>query len=216
MKKLLIFGILVVFVAVVVAALPSREDTQICNEDCKLEYNEAVSECGNLQTDCLENCEGKHCRNTCFKEKKVCLKEAREKRQLCTLTCKRGFSGCEDGAYEFKETFTEGCDVCECNVNGRVTCKREPYCNKNVSISAESCEANGGFYYPICKGPYFSVVCSQQNLCLCGGNAEWTCGEGQECFYDFVSPLKKKGSIKGFRDLLGRPLGDVGVCAVNN
>ena len=108
--------------------------------------------------------------------------------------------------------FPRGCDVCKCERDGDVSCKREPFCNLNVSVEEDFCSSSGGFYYRICNGPYFDIVCSKNKYCICGGLINYQCGEGYECLYDFVSPNKRTMTIEGFKDLLGRDLGLIGVC----
>jgi hypothetical protein len=150
-----------------------------------------------------------------MKNKTKCIRDLGTYNHDCLEECSSILKpkGCLDNTIKIGEVFTEGCNICECKINGKISCKKEEFCNMNVSVEENSCVQAGGLYQQLCNGPYFDIVCSAQNFCICGGNFNYTCPQNNICLKDFISPNKRLTTITGWKTLSGVALGDIGVCA---
>lgn len=193
-----------------------NHDVASCKKDCITVKKLSLEICNTAYTQCRNICENNSCRSICSQQKLNCVKNSSSSFLVCRKACNdiNIFEGCLNNTYKKGEPFVNGCDKCVCNINKKVSCVRDAYCNKNVSIGMEECTQAGGLYQGICNGPYFDVFCSRQKLCICQGNSNYTCPSNYQCLTDFVSPNKRiSHTIAGWRDLLGKPLGDIGICA---
>jgi len=218
---LFMFSIFLLFLFLPIAfalSAEQREEYNTCKTNC-LEIKNAEKEiCTSNYLSCRSSCQSNYtCSSSCIKTKSECMREVNKDHNSCQKVCREILvPKCLNGTYNAGETFVSGCDVCKCNTNGKVSCKKEAFCNKNTSVSEEECKPHG-LYYPLCNGPYFDIVCSQEKFCLCSGFSNYSCPNNHECLKDFISPNKRtQNTIIGFKDLLGRPLGDIGVCVKGN
>lgn len=216
MKKeaAIIFAIILLSPLALAMVQTEKEQYRACNADCTAVKRTAQDTCKEQFLECKEDCEDNKCVSTCSKQRNLCLKEANQEHKNCKNSCKPLLAKkCTVGenTYIAGEEFQDGCDICECKTTGKISCKKESFCNKDPQISQQLCEESGGFYQALCNGPYFHMSCSQNKYCQCGGTYEYTCPENYECLTEFVPP-KIGNYVPGYRNLLGQPLGDVGVC----
>ncbi len=178
----------------------SRNAIKICNDDykaCRIKCNEEKKACLDATQQkfhsCLENCSSRWCSRDCTKQrikerkecsKSECLLDCRDKRGNCTETAKANFSSCK-----------ESCEV-------------SPF-----EITEEECENASGFFYRLCNGPYFDIVCSKESYCICDGKANYTCPMNYTCNHDIEEFLPRKTQApEVYKDLIGHNLGDIGIC----
>lgn len=205
-----LFLVLVLFATGVLAA--DNSETAQCRNDCVVARDGGLNFCALEFSDCKASCSGSVCARECSRNYNLCKKNFVSDYKMCTKLCLGADLRCLNGTFERNEKFAQGCDVCKCNAQGKITCSREPFCNRNVTISSTSCAQGGGFFERICNGPYFDIVCSQKKYCICAGNAGYSCPADYDCLMDFVSPNKRSHTIDGWKTLLGVPLGEIGVC----
>lgn len=210
---------LIIFLAVFVLSLTlvyaaGGFDLKGCKNDCRAVQKSELGLCKENYNECKSECSDRDCRAACSQTRSTCLKDANAAYKSCKDGCvAESMPKCLDGNYSYGETFAQGCDICECKARGKVNCKKEAFCNLNVTVDEGECAESGGFYQALCNGPYFGIVCSQQEFCLCGGNANFSCPAEHSCLKDFVSP-NKRTSVVGWKTLRGELLGDVGVCGI--
>lgn len=210
----MIFILSVIVSIILISANEIRDCKTVCVSDKKLDKDN----CSSLYSSCKDNCNKERlCMNSCVKEKTTCLKQASSNFLKCSKKCM--YIGknitCLNGKYNAGETFLEGCRVCECQYNSRVSCKKTDFCNFNEVLNDKTvCETNNGLYQQLCNGPYFDIVCSQSNFCLCDGNNNYSCPKNYYCLHDFSLSLTRRGyTIAGWKTLLGVQLGNIGICA---
>jgi hypothetical protein len=206
-----------------------KEDYNICTDNqkeirdqCKVSCtdNKCISQCNkDYNNNKKQLCTYSECRKSCSTTYKDCRKtlanDYKECRNSCPYVALDDNIICE-GGYKPKDTFAQGCDICQCNYNGKITCEKTDYCHfTEPEIEQTDCEEAGGFYYRLCKGPYFGVACSKDYFCICEGDNKYTCPQDNTCVKNFIPPKIKENTLPGWRDLLGNPLGDIGVCAPN-
>jgi len=156
------------------------------------------------------------CLNKCNKEKINCLKLVNSDYSKCSKKC--AYLGknitCLGGKYNAGDVFLDSCQICECGYNSRVSCKKTDFCNFNEFLNDSSkCESNNGLFQQLCNGPYFDIVCSHDNYCLCSGFDNYSCPENYYCLHNFSLSLTRRGyTIAGWKTLLGVQLGDIGIC----
>ena len=217
MKKRIALLIIGLFVAVGFVFLVSASESKICREECINNKNLEREKCYSHYESCKEECTDRKCIRLCYNENKDCLKKSKDEYLKCSKKC--AYIGkntsCMNGKYKAGETFLSGCQICECNYNKRISCKKTDFCNfKEVLKDKNQCESSNGLYQQLCNGPYFDIVCSKDNFCLCDGNNDYGCPENYLCLHDFNPSLTRRGyTIAGWKDLLGFPLGDIGICA---
>ena len=208
----------ILIIPVLSSAITNQGDIiRACKQNCVQTHKSALAECSTNYIGCKQSCGmNRTCSNICYQEKTACIRTANKEKNSCQTQCLLiGRPTCLNGTYNQSQIFTQGCDICECKFNGVVSCKREPFCNKNTSITEQSCTQVGGLYTQLCNGPYFDIVCSQNKFCLCKGNNNYTCPASSECLTDFISPNRRTHTIGGWKTLLGKPLGQIGICAFN-
>lgn len=215
MKKILmalVFSVLVLTLVSNISAV-SYSEIRECKLDCRADYSDARDVCTDEYGNCASECgSDRSCKTSCLIERNDCRREASSEYRSCSSDCSKD-PECLLGNHEVGEKFPMGCEECSCNSRGKLRCKTDNFCNRDVEIEQDFCEDNGGFFSRLCKGPYFGVVCSQASFCMCGGINEYTCAENYDCLTDFIAPIRTNYKISGFRDLLGMELGDIGLCA---
>ncbi len=206
--------VLLLLPLITAATQEERNQYQLCRSNClddkKISQDLCKSDFSECKTLCISN---RTCSSNCVKERINCLKQANSEHVSCQKQCKAIIAPkCLDGTYNLGDTFTSGCQICECKANGKISCKKDAFCNKNASVSESSCLQAGGLYSPLCNGPYFDLLCTQQNFCLCEGTNNYSCPLNYECMKSFVSPNKRTHTINGWKDVIGLSLGDIGIC----
>jgi hypothetical protein len=179
--------------------------------EVRRELNRCNYQCARTYVQGKRACSISDCRRQCATEKRDCVTGARDDYKGCCQACdESGFDHitCQDGAYTAGTVLLRGCDTCTCGYDGELNCKESPTCNYDVSITEEEC--TGGLFQPLCAGPYFRLRCSREKYCLCGGDAGYTCPENSVCLHEFKAKIPP--TLKGYRDKLGQPLGDIGIC----
>ncbi len=178
----------------------SRSAIKVCNDDyraCRTECGAGKKACMNETQqrfyDCKEKCFGRWCTRDCSKKrinerkecsKSECLPDCRDKSGNCTEAAKANFSSCKEG------------------------CEESPF-----EISPEDCGNAGGFFYKLCNGPYFDIVCSKESFCICDGKANYTCLGNYTCNHNIEEFLPRKTQTPEiYKDLIGNDLGDIGIC----
>lgn len=192
-----------------------------CNDDyniCNSESNIALKSCnilsGNEKYSCIK--EAKDKKNICNNDKKACLKQKAESLSLCKKKC--GFIGknitCLGGLYSAGDIFLNDCNKCECNSNGKISCKTTEYCNLDKNIVKNSSLCSNGLFQKLCAGSIMSTKCSQEIFCQCGGNMNYSCDNESICLYDFA--LNNKAGFQFSQGWIRFPdykkIGDVGIC----
>ena len=216
MKKKIIAAVFVLLITISIV-LVSASESNNCRKECTINQKLGNDNCSSNYKSCKDDCaKDRACIRLCSDEKKSCTKEVSSDFKDCSIKCK--YIGknitCLSGKYNAGEVFLEGCQICECQYNSRVSCKKTDFCNFNEVLSDQNkCESNSGLFQPLCNGPYFDIVCSQANFCLCDGNNNYTCPENYYCLHDFSLSLTRRGyTISGWKTLLGFNIGNIGVC----
>jgi len=216
MKKkiiIMLFILAVSFSIVLVSASQASDCRKECSSIKKIDRSNCLSDYKLCKDDCAKD---RTCKKLCSNEKKSCTKEVSLDYKDCSKKCK--YLGknitCLDGKYKGGESFLDGCQICECKYNSRVSCKKTDFCNFNEVLDDEPvCSSNNGLYQQLCNGPYFDIVCSKDNFCLCSGDNEYSCPENYYCLHEFSPGLtRSRYTLKGWKTLLGASLGDIGVC----
>lgn len=217
--KYIVFGTIFLFILSISLAvgLTSEQQKELfeCKSACSLTEKGSIEICKQDYKECSVDCTGSSCKLACSKDRNVCLKAANNDSRSCQKECRDKYvvkPSCMNGTYEVGEKFTQACEICKCTANGRIDCKRDNFCNNNVSLTASECSSAGGFYHQLCTGPYFSIVCTPKKYCLCEGINNYSCPANYSCVKDFVSPTPRQASYREWATLLGKPLGQVGVC----
>ncbi|HRZ85534.1 MAG TPA: hypothetical protein P5277_02020 [Candidatus Paceibacterota bacterium] len=186
----------------------NNEETKSCLFDCTKQY----------KLDKRNFCRLTQCKSECTSNRIDCNKLVKERFKNCGISCpyiNKNIT-CEDGRYKAGEMFLDGCDICTCNFNSKVNCKKSDFCNfKDMRVSENECVEAGGFYQQLCKGPYFGIGCGKDYYCQCDGVDNYTCPSNYTCIKNFKEINIKQNSISGWKTLLGRDLGDIGLCAKN-
>ena len=214
MKKVIIFFIALLLVPMIFAATQEeKREYQKCNADCAENKKLARDICAYEHNQCKLACQNSSCKIVCAKEKNICMRNAANDSSECRKECKKIIRPkCLNGEYAAGEKFEDGCSICKCIINGKISCKKEAFCNKNPEVSEELCTTSGGFYQALCSGPYFDILCSQDKFCICKGINNYSCPINYECLTDFNPPINPSRISRGWTDMLGSSLGKVGVC----
>ena len=186
-----------------------------CKKDCVNNEKTSKDSCNFNYTACLIGCSNnKECSYECNLEKNNCIGRVVFIFANCAKNCNFMFSNITCGNHSLGEIFNQNCSICRCEINSKVTCKKTDFCNYNkVLRNQDQCVSNNGLYQPLCNGPYFDIVCSKDNFCLCDGEGNYTCPENYTCLHDFSLSLTRRGyTIAGWKTLLGVQLGNIGIC----
>ncbi|MBS3078853.1 hypothetical protein J4218_01915 [Candidatus Pacearchaeota archaeon] len=240
-NKIVILFIGLIFSLILISGVLAMEVKE-CTKECIRNTSIKINECHSNFSNCLENAkiDLKECSSFSGKNKTICVKDARNEITQCNsdkktclknidnslVRCKKKclYDGknitCEKGKYNAGDIFLNGCDKCECNWNGRVSCKTTEYCNFNVNdlnISKENCETNNGLYQPLCAGSIMSAKCTQEVYCQCGGKLNLTCPSDYTCLYDFYLNKNRRGQFaqEWIEFPNYRKIGNVGICVKN-
>jgi hypothetical protein len=187
----------------------------ICQYNAKTHLNDCSFYFGKNKTTCIKEARGEL--TNCNLDKKTCLKDIDNNINRCKKKC--SYIGkditCENKGYNAGDVFLKNCDRCECNANGKISCKTTEYCNFNsFDISKESCENNNGLFQKLCAGSIMSTKCTQETYCQCGGKLNLSCGNDSICLYDFYLNKNRKGQFaqEWIRLAEYKKLGNVGIC----
>lgn len=211
---------LFVFSISVASSLVSEQQKEIssCKSNCVSMRNNSIAVCKQSYNSCNLECDNFPCKINCSKQRSGCLKETNNESISCQKGCKEKYNvkrTCMNGTYNNGDVFTQGCEICKCGTDGRVNCKKDNFCNHNVSLTESQCVTAGGLYHQLCKGPYFSILCTPKKYCLCEGNKEYSCPANYKCVKEFISPTRRQASLREWGTLLGEPLGEIGVCGID-
>lgn len=192
-----------------------RSDLKECKSRCS--DGNCIKLCNDISKNETKMCSKKECDLECTSDKKVCLEYAGFEYSNCPKACDLGLKNVSClGNYSAGQVFEQGCDLCVCSFSGEILCKKTKYCNfDTANVNKQSCLNSGGLFQGLCTGPYFDIVCTSKNYCLCSGNSEYSCPDNYSCVTDFNIPVRR-GTIEGWKDMLGRDLGNIGICATNN
>ncbi len=186
-----------------------------CSEDAKSQLNDCSFYFGKNKTTCVKDARNEI--TQCNTDKKTCLKDIDNNVNRCKKKC--SYVGknitCENKKYNAGEVFLNKCDRCECNVNGKVSCKASEYCNLDAfSILKNSCENNGGLFQKLCAGSIMSTKCTREAYCQCGGKLNLSCGDDSICLYDFYLNKNRRGQFaqEWVRLAEYKKLGNIGIC----
>jgi hypothetical protein len=214
-KGIIITGFILLIVLNVL--LVSADEIKNCRNECTNEKKVNTLNCSLTYLSCKDSCNGNRASlNICSKEKTSCIKTVNSEFPKCSKKC--SYLGkninCLNGRYSAGDVFLDKCQECVCQYNSRVSCKKTDFCNFNdVLNDSKICSSNNGLYQQLCNGPYFDIVCSKSNFCLCDGNNLYTCPENYYCLHDFNPSLTRRGyTISGWKTLLGVNLGNIGIC----
>lgn len=195
------------------ATQEEKREYQKCNANCAENKEGERDACVYEHNQCKIACQNSLCKLACAKEKNICIRNVVNDNIECRKECKKIISPkCLNGKYSAGEKFEDGCSICKCKNNGKISCKKDAFCNKNPDVSEELCNNSGGFYQALCSGPYFDILCSQDKFCICKGTNNYSCPIDYECLTDFNPPIRTSTISRGWTDMLGSPLGEVGVC----
>lgn len=219
-RSLIIFLIIILLIEISgIIAFSEQNSINSCKKECDLNKNNATEICNKDFQLCKDNCSKKDrdCNYECNFEKRNCISRVVFKYSSCPKNCKYLSKNITCGNHQLGEIFYENCNICRCESNGRINCKKTDFCNHNkVLRNKTQCILNNGLYQQLCNGPYFDIVCSKDNFCLCDGDNDYNCPEDYECLHEFNPGLTRRGhTIAGWKTLLGVNLGDIGICVKN-
>lgn len=230
-EKFIFLGIVLIIALLsvsMISALSPRKPVIDCNKKCTSERTAMTKIC---------NSEHKSCREICNSEKESCLDIIEQTFDLCRGSCYNSSSNSKDrecnrlcsfARIELKKTCAKQDCLNECRTekktcndniknstaNCKAACEAE---SAGLITNKEECESSGGLFYKLCNGPYFDIVCTQDEFCICSGKSNYTCPQNYICdkkIKDFLP--RKTNTISGYRDLSGNLLGDIGVCRKEN
>lgn len=203
-----------------------------CKDTCREDKELCMHDVTEIKDTCIEDCSGNSsCTRSCNTEfraaKKICsLTECnkhctREKNDCRTLT-DATYRPCSKycieeqniscGNYSPGERFVQGCSVCACTYEGNISCVETELCGFSSTAVPKAVCAEQGLYQQLCNGPYFDIVCTAANYCICEGDADYSCPAAYTCLDDFNIKAPRTEPIPGWKTLLGEPLGDIGIC----
>lgn len=185
--------------------------------DCSDVANQALKDCSLVinKAQCVKDSRAELTK--CTVNKKTCLKDIDNNVNRCKKRC--SYIGknitCENRKYNAGDVFLKNCERCECNSNGKISCKTSEYCNfASFDISKQYCEENNGLFQKLCAGSIMSTKCTQETYCQCGGKFNLSCGNESICLYDFYLNKNRQGQFaQEWVQLSGyKKLGNVGIC----
>ena len=179
------------------------------------EHRSCVRQCDReLRSTVRSECSERDCKKECRSERNDCRRAASTDYRSCRSNCVDSvvYGNVTCGDVPAGSTFAQGCEVCECRFDGTVSCRSTTNCHfDEFGIEKSYCEDNGGVFDPVCKGPYFRLRCTRDDFCICGGVYNATCPDDYYCLHDFT--VKVQSELEGWKDTIGTPIGDIGVCA---
>ncbi len=216
-RSYIIFLLLIFLIAIPnIIALSEQKTISLCKKECSSSKSNVTNLCNQDFVQCRNNCskKDKDCNYECDIEKRNCLSEISFRLGSCTRNCIYIFKNITCGNHSLGEVFYDNCSICKCEYNRRINCKKTDYCNhKKILRNKNQCISNNGLYQPLCNGPYFDIVCSKDNFCLCDGNNNYSCSADYICLHEFNPSLTRRGyTLTGWKNLLGADLGDIGIC----
>ncbi|HLD98395.1 MAG TPA: hypothetical protein VI815_03650 [Candidatus Nanoarchaeia archaeon] len=232
-KKLSFILVSIVFLSLIVSisalSLSQGEKSAInlckkeCSQDKKIEiklcsshYKESIYACNNL----TNYNDKKECKKQVILQRKECIKESNIEYTRCRKDCPFKITNqnatciLDENVYNASQKFqNNNCEICRCNYDGKLSCKKIQNCGfTNFSISESSCISSGGLYQRLCNGPYFGQKCSVKTFCQCEGINNYSCPQDTICLKNFTIP-DIPIIIDGWTDTSGNPLGNIGICA---
>jgi hypothetical protein len=217
----LCFGILIAILLIsLISALSQKKLMQDCNKNCIFPREAEIKNCSEDYTECISQY---------HTEKKLCLDILKKQHEECRNNCSSSgriekgkcLNNCSKEKTSEKEKCNQFWQEKDCAKNMK-DCKEESRinylncsndCSRRIILSKEQCNDSGGFFYNLCNGPYFDIVCSKEKFCICGGNNNYNCPENYYCEQDIKSFLPRRdNTIGGYKDMLGKNLGDIGIC----
>lgn len=227
MKKVILYlNILIILLILVnlAFALTPEESKQIraCKKNCTIDEKNIIDGYKTDYNYCIKNCSGKNkqtCIFLCKDDKTFYLNKLKFIFENCKRDCinkiKNPDATCLSSKYRAGDIFLQDCSICRCDFNGKISCKKTPYCNFD-KVAAKEQDCTNGFYHELCNGPYFDIVCSKYKYCICSGNNEYTCPEDYTCVKNFTLSINRRdNTIPGWKTKIGEDLGDIGVCGKN-
>jgi len=178
-----------------------------CRKDCRLSYTQNKN----------QYCKLSECMSGCAQERTECNNNANEDFRICTLQCKHVILNDNvtcNGDYLAGQSFTRGCDLCQCTYDGIERCAQTALCHyTNATIEQQLCEDNGGLYQQLCTGNIYAMRCTEEFFCLCNSNYNFTCPSEYQCVDEFKTyGILKNHNVWTLRS--GVPLGnEIGICA---
>jgi hypothetical protein len=222
-KGIVIWGIFFLSVIILTSFVLAFGQERVildCSKNCSITKDNQVNLCDQ---------DYKQCRNGCNSEKKACIENAKDLNEECRNSCslhngtakRMCIMNCSlENILKKEKCSKTGC-VQDC-VDGRKDCKekvmvRSMNCKKDCDgltvLNKEQCDSAGGLFYLICKGLYFDIICSKQKFCICDGDENYSCPSNYTCNHNLDNILPRNiHALKGYKDLLGNPLGDIGIC----
>jgi hypothetical protein len=233
--------ILVLFLYIIVGTVSAADfkDIMNCKDDCadvktseshyclniydicKIEADKIMVECSSYTKKEKYTCLTRYRTELkiCNDAKRACAKKVDSDFNRCVKIClyKDKNITCSNGRYKAGDVFLQDCNQCECMFNGKTSCKSTNYCNyQNISTNRLTCENNSGLYQQLCAGSLYSMKCTSEVYCQCGGNFDYKCPENYTCLKEFFLNMNKKGQFaQGWRKLPEIRIGDVGICVKN-
>lgn len=211
-----------------------KEDANVCLTTCKEMYASCISEAAAgymsckascTSNECLRSCTAEQresrracslneCTANCYSERKTCTDLVNSVYKSCPQSCSQQNVPISCGNHSPGDLFFQGCDACACTYGGDIKCVSTPLCHfTDTWVPRSECAEAGGLYHQLCNGPYFDIVCSRANYCLCEGVDEFTCPAEFTCVTEFTLRPPRTQTTGGWKDMIGRELGDIGICA---
>lgn len=217
MQKTIYSSILVAILLFSISLAFAASEKSLCRTSCNIEFKSTVLSCNEIKNSCFDSCESESnsclaqvesnylsCTSVCSNDQ-TCLKSCRVERQVDKIECKKDMTLCKkDCSEERRECIKSASDE-------KRVCSDKCILG-NFAISEDQCISNGGLYQQLCNGPYFDIKCSADDFCQCGGVNNYTCPHDYQCQKSFRISGIPKTSVIGWKDYLGKNLGDIGLC----
>lgn len=217
MKKRILFILILLLLTPLTFALSQeqRQEYRECSSDCRDMKKDERNICRTEYKGCREDCDDTRCKINCARERISCMKQTNSQYRECKSDCRELLiPKCEfnNEIFQAGDEFANGCETCECRRNGKIRCKQDSFCNKDPEITESQCENSGGLYQALCRGGNFHLYCNREEYCICGGDENYACPIEYDCLYDFEPPYRRTNTIPVWVDMLGSPLGEIGIC----
>ena len=221
-----LFGILVI--SILTLTVSASSSLNECKKSCNLEKREEIkllisnfrgcnTDCLNEKKSCLESHKSEFlsCKNDCIANQN--LTNVRE-RSYCMVQCASSYQSdkklcssknCTDQCKATKKESIINVSINKDICTNACILEESPY---NLTVSEETCNTNSGLFNGLCNGPYFDIVCTQQEYCLCEGNFNYSCPQNYTCVKGFKIRPPRINTISGWKDSLGKDLGEIGIC----
>jgi hypothetical protein len=238
----ILIAILMIGIIGTVSAVSSGNlgNSNLCKKECMNDKKAALHSCVSENIECRQSCQAS--KEACLIENKnsknktkicnnyACMKECAETKNICNSlavlsnaycpqACNAGNMNVTCGDYNAGESFVNGTEMCGCNYKGEIVCKKNnALFARLTSFDSNECNNGGGLFQQLCNGPYFDIVCTGKNYCLCSGNGNNSCPSNSACLTNFDINVRKD-TVAGWKNYIGEDLGNIGICvkgAVNS